>query len=87
MCRISLYIHPFTLSRWSKQAREGLIMVKGAELDKEVAAELKELRRIKKDYERMKVGHDLLKKAIEFTSRTKATSLPSSRTAQNKDSR
>lgn len=25
----SLYIHPFMLSRWRKQAREGLIMMKG----------------------------------------------------------
>ncbi len=53
----SLYIHPFMLSRWRKQAREGLIMVRGVELDKEVAAELKELRRIKKDYERLKIEH------------------------------
>lgn len=52
-----------------------------------MAAELKELRRIKKDYERLKVEHDLLKKAIEFTSRTKATSSPSLSTAQKKDSR
>jgi transposase len=83
----SLYIHPFMLSRWRKQAREGLIMVKGVQLDKEVAAELRELRRIKKDYERLKVEHGLLKKAIEFTSRTKATSSPSSLTVQKKDSR
>ena len=26
----SLYIHPFLLSRWRKQAREGLIVTKGA---------------------------------------------------------
>lgn len=30
----SLYIHPFMLSRWRKQAREGLIMVRGVKLDK-----------------------------------------------------
>jgi transposase len=75
----SLYIHPFMLSRWRKQAREGLIMTKGAELDKEVAAELKQLRKVKKDYERLKLEHDLLKKAIEFTSKQKATSSPSSK--------
>ena len=75
----SLYIHPFMLSRWRKQAREGLIMTKGAELDKEVAAELKQLRKIKKDYERLKLEHDLLKKAIEFTSKQKATSSRSSK--------
>jgi transposase len=74
----SLYIHPFMLSRWRKEAREGLIMTKGVEVDKAVAAELKELRKVKKDYERLKVEHDLLKKAIEFTSKRKATSSPSS---------
>lgn len=75
----SLYIHPFMLSRWRKQAREGMIMTKGVEVDKAVAAELKELRQVKKDYERLKVEHDLLKKAIEFTSTRKARSLPSSK--------
>lgn len=75
----SLYIHPFMLSRWRKQAREGLIMTKGVEVDKAVAAELKALRRIKKDYERLKLEHDLLKKAIAFTSTRKATSSPLSK--------
>jgi transposase len=47
-------------------------------VDKEVAAELKELRRVKKAYERLKVEHDLLKKAIAFTSSPRPTSSPSS---------
>jgi transposase len=29
----SLYIHPFMLSRWRKQAREGVIVTKGMEHD------------------------------------------------------
>tara|TARA_R110000787_G_scaffold107489_6_gene215435 strand:+ start:1063 stop:1476 length:414 start_codon:yes stop_codon:yes gene_type:complete len=58
----SLYIHPFMLSRWRKQAREGLILTKGVAVNKEVAAELKELRRMKKAYEQLKLEHDLLKK-------------------------
>ena len=74
----SLYIHPFMLSRWRKQAREGRIMTKGVATDKEIAAELKALRRIKKDYARLKLEHDILKKAIAFTSTRKATSSPSS---------
>jgi putative transposase len=49
----SLYIHPFMLSRWRKQAREGRIVTKGVEVEKDVAAELKALRRMKKDYERL----------------------------------
>lgn len=78
----SLCIHPFMLSRWRKQAREGLIVTQGVDVDKEVAAELKELRKLKKEYERLKLEHALLKKAIAFTSARKGTSLPSSSTAR-----
>ena len=78
----SLYIHPFMLSRWRKEAREGRIVTKGVQVDKDVAAELKELRKLKRDYERLKIEHELLKKAIEFTSRRKQTSSPSSGTAK-----
>ena len=74
----SLYIHPFMLSRWRKQAREGVIVTKGVAVDKAVAAELKQLRRVKKAYEQLKIEHDLLKKAIAFTSARKPTSSPSS---------
>jgi transposase len=74
----SLHIHPFMLSRWRKEAREGQIVTRGIKVDKEVAAELKALRQIKKDYERLKLEHDLLKKAIAFTSKQKAKSSPSS---------
>lgn len=57
----SLYIHPFMLSRWRRLAREGQIMTKGVDVDPAVAAELKELRQVKKQYERLKLEHDLLK--------------------------
>ena len=79
----SVYIRPFMLSRWRKQAREGSIMTKGVAVDKEVAAELKELRRVKKAYERLKIEHDLLKKAIAFTSSPRSTSSPSSVSKNN----
>jgi len=75
----SLYIHPFMLSRWRKQAREGTIVTKGVQVERDVAAELKELRRMKKDYERLKLEHEILKKAIEFTSRERAESSGSSK--------
>jgi transposase len=74
----SLYIHPFMLSRWRKQAREGSIMTKGVKLDPAVSAELKELRQVKRAYERLKAEHDLLKKAIAFTSERRARSSPAS---------
>jgi transposase len=75
----SLYIHPFMLSRWRKQAREGEIVTKGVQVEKDVAAELKELRRMKKQYERLKLEHDILKKAIAFTSERRAKSSSSSK--------
>ena len=78
----SLYIHPFMLSSWRKQAREGKIVTKGIEIEKDVAAELKALRKVKRDYERLKIEHDLLKKAIEFTSKRKQTSSRLSGTAK-----
>ena len=78
----SLYIHPFMLSLWRKQAREGLIVTKGVAVDKEMAAELKELRKVKRAYEQLKVEHDLLKKAIAFTSERRANDSPSSSTSK-----
>jgi transposase len=58
----SLYIHPFMLSRWRKEAREGKIVTKGVQVDRDVAAELKQLRKVKREYERLKIEHELLKK-------------------------
>ena len=60
----------------------GRIVTKGVEVDKDVAAELKQLRKVKREYERLKIEHELLKKAIEFTSKRKQTSSPSSSTAK-----
>ncbi len=54
-------------------------MTKGVEIEKDVAAELKELRRVKKQYERLKLEHEILKKAIAFTSAQKAKSSSSSK--------
>ena len=79
---VSLAIHPNMLTLWRKRAREGLIMIKGVQVEKDIAAELKELRRIKKEFERLKLEHEILKKAIAFTSARKGTSLPSLSTAK-----
>lgn len=79
---ISLAIHPNMLTLWRKRAREGLIVTKGVQVEKDIAAELKELRRVKKQFEQLKIEHDILKKAIAFTSARKGTSLPSSSTVR-----
>jgi len=75
----ALCIHPFMLSRWRKQTKDGLIVTQNVKINKETSAELKALRRIKKDYERLKIEHALLKKAIAFTSIKRATSSSSSK--------
>ena len=78
----SLYIHPFMLSRWRRQAREGSIVTKGVKLDPQVVAELKELRKLRKEHARLQMEHDILKKAIAFTSARRARSSPSSSTVK-----
>lgn len=79
---VSLAIHPNMLTLWRKRAREGLIVTKGVQVEKDIAAELKELRRVKKQFEQLKLEHEILKKAIAFTSARKGTSLPSSSTTK-----
>ena len=78
-----LGIHPFMLSKWRKQVREGEIVSKKVQLDNKIAAQLKELKQLKKDYARLQMEHDLLKKSIRFTSdrRAKSSSL-STKTGQ-----
>lgn len=75
----SLDIHPFMLSRWRKQAREGLIVTKGVKLDLETAAELKRLRELERKYKQLQEEHALLKKAIRFASDQKRKSSNSSK--------
>ncbi|MBI5437119.1 MAG: transposase [Nitrosomonadales bacterium] len=75
----ALDIHPFMLSRWRKQAREGLIVTKGIKLDDETTAELKRLRDLEKKYKLLQQEHELLKKAIRFASDRKRKSSNSSK--------
>ncbi len=76
-----LDIHPFMLSRWRKEHREGKIVAKvgKVEIDPKTAAELKRLRKLERDYNRLRMEHDLLKKAIRFSSERKRKSSPSSK--------
>ena len=76
---VALDIHPFMLSRWRKQAREGMIVTRGAKLDVDTSAELKRLRQLERRYKVLKEEHELLKKAIRFASERKRKSSPSSK--------
>jgi transposase len=64
----ALDIHPFMLSLWRKQVRDGVIVAKGAKLDVRTKAELKRLKELERQYKVLKEEHELLKKAIRFAS-------------------
>ena len=70
-----LDIHPFMLSRWRKEMREGKLEVTVKKpIDPQTAAELKRLRKLERDYARLKEEHEILKKAIRFCSERKVKS-------------
>jgi transposase len=75
----TLCIHPFMLSRWRKQVREGKLVGKTPDVDPDSTAELARLRDVEKQFKRLQMEHDLLKKAIRFASEQKAKSSPSSK--------
>jgi transposase len=64
----ALDIHPFMLSLWRKQVRDGVIVAKSAKLDVQTKAELKRLKELQRQYKVLKEEHALLKKAIRFVS-------------------
>jgi len=66
----ALDIHPFMLSRWRKEVREGRIIARAKPVDIESrpAAELRRLRELKRAHALLQEEHALLKKAIRFCS-------------------
>jgi transposase len=75
----SLDIHPFMLSKWRKQVRDGELVGNPPPVEPQAVSELQRLREVEKKYKRLLMEHDLLKKAIRFASERKTTSSPSSR--------
>jgi transposase len=75
----SLYVHPFMLSKWRKQVRDGKLTGDPPPVEPAAVAELQRLRDVEKQFKRLQMEHDLLKKAIRFASDLKAKSSPSSR--------
>lgn len=76
----ALEIHPFMLSRWRREVRDGRIRA-SAEVTVEAPAqrEVKQLARLKARYALLEEEHELLKKAIRFCSARRAPSSRSSR--------
>ncbi len=75
----SLCIHPFLLSRWRKDARDGRLRGAVPELDVKAVGELQRLREVEREYKRLKMEHELLKRAIRFARELRGTSSRSSR--------
>lgn len=75
----SLCIHPFMLSRWRKQVRDGELAGDPPPIAPQEAAELQRLRDVERQFKRLQMEHELLKKAIRFASERKMKSSPSSR--------
>lgn len=75
----SLCIHPFMLSRWRKEVRESLIVGEAPAPEPQVVAELQRLQEVERQFQRLQMEHEILKKAIRFASQAKATSSPSSK--------
>lgn len=65
----SLDLHPFMLSKWRKQYREGQLKADVEVLiDPQTSAELQRLKQLETEHARLKEEHELLKKAIRFCS-------------------
>jgi transposase len=75
----ALDIHPFMLSRWRKEAREGRLRARVAVAPKaRESREMTQLSALKRQYALLREEHELLKKAIRFCSARRPRSSPSS---------
>jgi transposase len=82
----ALEIHPFMLSKWRKDARDGRLRGRAPKAPPPgPAREIAQLRALEQAHALLQEEHDLLKKAIRFCSARKATRSPSS-TRSGRDS-
>jgi len=76
-----LDIHPVMLSRWRQEAREGKLRgtVPKPRITKQVVRELRRLQELERKHRLLQEEHELLKKAIRFTSELRAKDSRSSK--------
>ncbi len=82
----TLDIHPFMLSRWRKEYREGKIVAdkrKKVTSIKKEKKELSELKKLKKEVAQLKQENDLLKKWQRFLAEEHQNDIDSSRETDN----
>jgi transposase len=76
----ALHIHPFMLSRWKKEHREGKLKgkahpdLKNVTDMEEAVAEQKKIQKLEAALKKARVENDLLKKAIQFNLERKRNS-------------
>lgn len=75
----ALEIHPFMLSKWRKDVKDGRLRGRPPKAPRPgPAREIAQLQALERKYAELKEEHDLLKKAIRFWSAQKPRSSPSS---------
>jgi transposase len=76
----ALDIHPFMLSRWRKEVRDGVLRGRARRVDLPArpARELKQLQALTREHALLQEEHELLKKAIRFSSAQRRRSSRSS---------
>jgi transposase len=74
----ALDIHPFMLSKWRKQVRDGVLRGHGWDLTVPPRREIQRLQELERAHALLQEEHALLKKAIRFCSVASRTSLRSS---------
>ena len=75
----ALDIHPFMLSRWRKEARDGVLKGRARRgvVEGRRAREIKRLQALEREHAMLKEEHELLEKAIRFCSARRRRSSPS----------
>ena len=76
----ALDIHPFMLSRWRKEARDGILKgrTRRGAVEGRRAREIKRLQALEREHAMLREEHELLKKAIRFCSARRPRSSRSS---------
>ena len=75
-----LDMHPVMLSRWRKEVRDGVLggRARRVTMPSRPTGEIKQLQALKREHAMLKEEHELLKKAIRFSSARRRRSLRSS---------
>jgi transposase len=72
----ALDIHPFMLSRWRKEVRDGVLKgrARHVAVPSRSTREIKQLQALRREHAILREEHELLKKAIRFSAEQRRTS-------------